>query len=61
MDMQNDQNSLQNRVNAAQGDNKRKTSIGSTNPPANIEDMELNEEQLDVISGGGDIKILTGI
>lgn len=28
----------------------------SVNPPAepNIEDMELNEEQLDIISGGGD-------
>ncbi len=28
----------------------------SINPPAepNTEDMELNEEQLDIISGGGD-------
>ncbi len=31
-------------------------SIVSNTPPAepNLEDMELNEEQLDIISGGGD-------
>ncbi len=38
-------------------------SIVSNTPPAepNLEDMELNEEQLDIISGGGDGKISLGI
>lgn len=33
-----------------------KSSIVPVSPPAepNLEDMELNEEQLDIISGGGD-------
>ena len=35
--------------------------ISNTSPAEpNLEDMELNEEQLDIISGGGDIKIVTG-
>lgn len=42
--------------------NKQTVNVDQTNasitptPPAepNVEDMELNEEQLDIISGGGD-------
>ncbi len=31
------------------------THLNNTPVKPNIEDMELNEEQLDIISGGGDI------
>ncbi len=58
MDIQNEQNSLQNRANAAQGDDQTKASTSSTNPPADTDDMELNEEQLDIISGGGDVTVI---
>jgi len=61
MDMQNDQNSLQNQAKAAQRDDQTKPSTVST-PLSEVEDLELNEEQLDIISGGGEgVKVSTGI
>jgi len=52
MDMQNDQNFLPNLATKAQ----EGAQTNFTNPPAepNTEDMELNEEQLDIISGGAE-------
>lgn len=61
MDMQNDQNSSKNQAKVAQGDDQTKPSTVSTSL-SDIEDVELNEEQLDIISGGGDgVKVSTGI
>ena len=54
MNTQNDHNRSRKVATKAQEDAQTKASTGPVNPPTNIEDMELNEEQLDIISGGAD-------
>lgn len=34
------------------------TSLNNTPVKPNVDDMELNEEQLDIISGGGDLTFI---
>ena len=56
MNLQNNQNSQHNPANKAQNDDQMDSSTGPVTSPAepDTDDMELNEEQLDIISGGGD-------
>jgi hypothetical protein len=35
--------------------------LNNTTAKPNVDDMELNEEQLDIISGGGDLPVLLKI